>query len=116
MIALLDLQKPFEVETDASDYATGAILLQEGKPICYHYANFSGLILNYPTYDKEMYALVQVVKKWKYYLMGKETIIHIDHQPLKYLQTQSKLQQTRRYRWVSFLQKFHLVIKYKKRT
>ena len=33
-------------------------------------------LLNYPTYDKELYTLVQVVKKWKHYLMGKETIIH----------------------------------------
>jgi len=46
------------VETNTSDYAIGAILLQEGKPICYHSKNFSGAILNYPTYDKEMYALV----------------------------------------------------------
>ena len=63
MLPLLDLQKPFEVETYASDYATGAILLQEGKPICYHSEKFSRAILNYPTYDKEMYALVQAVKK-----------------------------------------------------
>jgi len=36
--------------------------------------------------------------------MGKETIIHTDHQPLKYLQTQSKLQQTKHYKWMIFLQ------------
>ena len=50
----------------------GAILLQEDKLICYHSKNFSGTILNNPTYDKEMYVLVQALKKWKYYLMGKE--------------------------------------------
>lgn len=54
----------------------GAILLQEDKLICYHSKNFSGTILNNPTYDKEMYVLVQALKKWKYYLMGKEKIIH----------------------------------------
>ena len=46
--------------------------------------------------------------------MGKETIIHIDHQPLQYLQIQSKLQQSRHFRWMGFLQQFHLVIRYKK--
>ena len=46
--------------------------------------------------------------------MGKETIIHIDHQPLQYLQSQTKLQQSRHFRWMGFLQQFHLVIKYKK--
>ena len=58
MLALCNLQKLFEVETNASDYAMGAILLQEGKPICYNFKKFSMAILNYPNYDKEMYALV----------------------------------------------------------
>ena len=46
--------------------------------------------------------------------MGKETIINIDHQPLQYLQSQTKLQQSRHFRWMGFLQQFHLIIKYKK--
>jgi hypothetical protein len=98
--ALPNLQKPFKVETDASEYAMGVVLMQEGKPICYHFEMFHGKVLNYPTYDKELYALVQALKKWKHYLMGKETIIHIDHQPLQYLQAQSKLQQTKDYKWM----------------
>ena len=88
--------------------------MQHKKPICYHSETFSKTIINYPTYDKELYALVQSVKKWKHYLMGKETIIHTNHQPLQYLQSQTKLQQSRHFRWMGFLQQFHLVIKYKK--
>jgi hypothetical protein len=49
-------------------------------------------------------------------LLGKETIIHTDHQPLQYLQAQTKMQQSRHYTWMFFLQQFHLVIKYKKGT
>ena len=93
-IALLDLRQPFEIQTDASDYAMGVVLLQHGKPIAFHSETFNGAVVNYPTYDKELYALVQSVKKWKHYLMGKETIVHTDHQPLQYLQSQSKLQQS----------------------
>jgi hypothetical protein len=48
--------------------------------------------MNYPTYDSKFHALVHTIKKWKHYLMDKERIIHIDHQPLQYLQAQSKLQ------------------------
>ena len=48
--------------------------------------------------------------------MGKETIIHIDHQPLQYLLSQTKLQQARHFSWMGFLQQFYLVIKYKKGT
>jgi hypothetical protein len=51
---------------------------------------------------KELYALVQAFKKWKHYFMSKDTIIHIDHQSLEYLQAENKLQQTRRYKWMGF--------------
>lgn len=114
VLVLPDLHQPFEIETDASGFAMGAVLMQGGKPVYYHSETFSGAVSNYPTYDKELYALVQSVKKWKHYLMGKETIIHTDHQPLQYLHSQSKLQQSRNFRWMGFLQQFHLVIKYKK--
>jgi len=80
----------------------GAIILQHGKPISFHYDIFNGVV-NYPTYDKELYALVQSVKKWNHYLMGKETIIHTDHHPFQYLQSQTKLQQSRHFRWMGFL-------------
>jgi hypothetical protein len=114
VLALPNLRQPFEIQIDASNYAMGAVLLQYGKPICFHSETFNGAVINYPTYDNELYALVQSVKKWKHYLLGKETIIHTDHQPLQYLQSQSKLQQARHFRWKGFLQQFHLVIRYKK--
>jgi hypothetical protein len=85
VLALLNLQKPFKVEIDASGYAMGVVLMQGGRHVCYHSEIFHRAILNYPTYGKDIYALVQAIKKWKHYLMGKETIIHIDHQPLQYL-------------------------------
>jgi hypothetical protein len=83
------------VETDASGFAMGAIFMQGGKSICYHSEMFRGGVLNYLTCDKELYALVQGVKKRKHYLMGKEIIIHTNHQPLQYLQAQSKIQRTK---------------------
>jgi hypothetical protein len=82
LIALPKLHNPFEVETDASGYAMGEILVRGRRPVCYHSKVFHGTVLNYPTYDKDIYALVKDIKKWKHYLMGKETIIHTDHQPL----------------------------------
>jgi hypothetical protein len=85
VLSLPNLRQPFEIQTDASNYVMGAVLLQHGKPICFYSETFIGIVINYPTYDKELYALVQSVKKWKHYLLGKETIIHIDHQPLQYL-------------------------------
>ena len=73
------------MEIDASRYSMGVVLMQGGKLVCYHSKMFHNSVLNYPMYDKELYALVQVVKKWRNYFMGKETIIHTNHRPLQYL-------------------------------
>jgi hypothetical protein len=82
VLALQNLQQPSEIEIDASGYTMCAVLMQYRKLICYHSENFNQVVVNYPTYDKELYALVQSVNKCKHYLLGKETIIHIDHHPL----------------------------------
>jgi hypothetical protein len=116
ILSLPNLQQPFDIETDANRYAMGAVLMQYCKPICYHSETFNQVVVKYPTYDKELYALVQSINKSKHYLLGKETIIYTNHQPLQYLQAQTKLQQSRHCRWMGFLQQFHLVIKYKKGT
>jgi hypothetical protein len=74
VLALSNLQQLFEIETDANGYAMGVVLMQYCKPICYHSKKFNQVVVNYPIYDKELYALVQSVNKWKHYLLGKETI------------------------------------------
>jgi penicillin V acylase-like amidase (Ntn superfamily) len=79
---LQNLKNPFEVETDASGYSMGVFLMQGGRHVCYHSKTIHGVVLNYPTYENELYALVQVFNKWKHYLMAKETIIHKNHHPL----------------------------------
>ena len=62
MLTLPDLSQPFEIETDASKVALGAVLKQNGHPVAYHSETFSSAKLNYSTYDKELYALVQAIK------------------------------------------------------
>jgi hypothetical protein len=57
VLALLNLQQPFEIETDANEYAMGVVLMQYHKPIYYHSKTFNQVVFNYPTYDKELYAL-----------------------------------------------------------
>jgi hypothetical protein len=116
VLTLLNLQQSFDIDTDAIGYTMGAVLMQYRKLVCYHSETFNQVVVNYPTYDKELYALVQSVKEWKHYLLGKETIMHTYHQPLQYLQEHTKLQQYRHYRWMGFLKQFHLVIEYKKGT
>jgi hypothetical protein len=58
VLALLNPQQPFEIEIDAIIYAMGVVLMQYRKNISYHYETFNQVVVNYPTYDKELYALV----------------------------------------------------------
>jgi hypothetical protein len=51
--------------------------------------------------------------KWRHYILGKETVIHTDHKPLQFMQTQVKLHNDRHQKWSTYLQQFHLNIKYK---
>ncbi|XP_020262299.1 uncharacterized protein LOC109838254 [Asparagus officinalis] len=92
VLVLPNLQRTFEVETDASSYAMGVVLIQDGKLVEYHSDMFTSAIQNYPTYDKEFYALYQAIKHWRVYLLGKEMVVHSDHKPLEFLHAQMKLQ------------------------
>ena len=114
ILTLLNLQQPFEIEADAYDYVSGVVLIQQGHLVAYQGDMLSYTIQRYPTYYKELYSIVRDFRQWKKYILGKDTIIHVDHKPLQFIQTQGKLQNNRHHKWSTYLQKFHLNIKYKK--
>jgi hypothetical protein len=73
----------------------------------------TGPSLNYSTYDKELYALVRVLETWQHYLWPKEFVIHSDHESLKYIRGQAKLNKCHA-KWVEFIKTFSYIIKHKK--
>ncbi|KAK1602023.1 hypothetical protein QYE76_027128 [Lolium multiflorum] len=113
LLALPDFAKTFEIECDASGLGIGGVLMQNGKPVAYYSEKLDGARLNYPIYDKELYALVRVLEVWQHYLWPKEFVIHSDHESLKYLKSQHNLNK-RHAKWVEFIESFPYVIKYKK--
>jgi hypothetical protein len=112
LLALPDFSKTFEIECDASGVGIGAVLMQDGRPLAYFSEKLSGAALNYPTYDKELYALVRALEAWQHYLWPKEFVIRTDHESLKHLKGQHKLNK-RHARWVEFIETFPYVIRYK---
>jgi hypothetical protein len=92
VLALSDFNKTFEIECDASRIRIGAVLMQDRQPIAFFNEKLSGAALNYPTYDKEFYALVRALETWQHYLWPKEFVIHTDHESLKHLKSQGPLQ------------------------
>ena len=113
LLVLPNFDKIFEIECDASGVGIGAVLMQEGRPICYFSEKLNGAALNYPTYDKELFALVRALQTWQHYLWPKEFVIHTDHESLKHLKGQGKLNR-RHAKWMEFIETFPYVIKYKK--
>ena len=113
LLVLPDFSKTFEIECDASGIGIGGVLMQNGRPVAYFSEKLDGARLNYPIYDKELFALIRVLEVWQHYLWPKEFIIHSDHESLKYLKSQTNLNK-RHAKWVEFLESFPYIIKYKK--
>jgi len=111
ILTLPNFAKTFEIE--CANIGIGVIPLQEGHLITYFSEKLKGSHLNYSTYDKELYALVRALENWQHYLFPKEFEIHSDHEFLKYLKGQSKLNK-RHAKWVEFIEQFPYVIKHKK--
>ncbi|RDX63883.1 Tf2-6, partial [Mucuna pruriens] len=71
-----------------------------------------GTQFNYSTYDKELYALVWALQVWRHCLLSNKFIVSNNHDLLKYLNGQHKLNK-RHSKWVDFLEQFLHVIKHK---
>ena len=114
-----DPDKPFTVEADASEFATGAELSQkdsEGKrhPVAFQSKSLQPAERNYDIYDKELLAIIRAFKEWRIHLLGaKEKVtVYTDHKNLLYFTT-TKTLTTRQARWAEFLSQFNFEIVYR---
>jgi len=85
-----DSNKHFVGETDASNFAVGAILSQEfdGQlhPIAYISYSLTKSEKKYPIYDKELLAIKVALEEWYHYLEGARHpfTIYTDHKNLTF--------------------------------
>ena len=84
ILKIASWDEPFEVITDASNIAVGAVLEQATRPIAFYSKKLDSAQRNYSVYDKEIYAIIIALKHWKHFLYGREFTYH---QALKWLQT-----------------------------
>jgi hypothetical protein len=111
VLVLPDFQKTFQVKCDASGYAVGGILSQDDKPVAYFSKKLDDAKLKYSMYDKEFYAIIQALKKWRHYLIPKEFVLYSDNHALQFVSQQEKLNQ-KHVKWVEYMHNFTFVIKH----
>jgi len=70
--------------------------MKEGRVIAYASRLLRKHEVNYLTHDLELAAVVHALKIWRHYLLGNKSRIYTDHEILKYIFTQSKLNMRQR--------------------
>ncbi|KAA0056238.1 uncharacterized protein E6C27_scaffold226G00020 [Cucumis melo var. makuwa] len=68
VLELVDVSKPFIVETDASEFALGGILIQEGHPIAYESRKLNNAEMRYTVFEKEMFVVVYCLRAWREFI------------------------------------------------
>ncbi|KAJ7943087.1 Retrotransposon protein, putative, Ty3-gypsy subclass [Quillaja saponaria] len=112
VLALPDISKPFEVQTDASDYALGGVLLQESHPVAYESHKLSQAERRYTAQEKEMLAVIHCLRVWRHYLLGSKFIVKTDNTGVSHFFTQPKLT-PKQGRWHEFLAEFDFEFEHK---
>ena len=105
ILAIVDPHKPFVLETDASNRAIGAVLLQDGRPVAYESKKLDRAQQNYFAYERELYAIIHALKKWHHYLYGAQFEIVFDHESIKWFPNQTDLK-GRKARWMPEILQF----------
>jgi hypothetical protein len=118
MLLMLDHSKPFQIESDASKYASGAVLTQtdingDRHPVAFLSKTFTDTEQRYKIYDRELLGIVRALKEWRHYIqgLGHMTLIHTDHRNLTYFRKAQKLSD-RQARWSLFLSEFDIKLQH----
>ena len=93
-----DPKRPVTIETNASDYAIGAICSQPDEkgilhPVAYYSRKLKDPERNYDIHDKELLAIVDALRKWDTYCKttGPRITMLTDHKNLEYWETKHDL-------------------------
>ena len=116
----MDLDRPFRLRCDASDFAIGAELQQEidggWRPVSFFSRKLSASQLNWTPREKETYAIVESLRKWAGVIGYRPVTVTTDHKSLENWTTEKSDTPSgprgRRSRWHSTLAQFDITVEY----
>lgn len=105
-----DPEQKIFVHCDASKYAVGCQLSvgkdwRSARPVAFESKQLNPAQQRYPTHERELFAIIHALRKWRVYLLGTHFEIYTDHDTLLNLKTQPELSH-RQARWVEFLSQY----------
>lgn len=82
VLKYFDVDKEVTIQCDSSSVGLGAVLLQEGQPVCYASKTLTPTERRYAQIEKETLAILYACRKFEMYIIGKDVTVQTDHQPL----------------------------------
>lgn len=82
VLAHFDENKEILIQTDASSYALGSCLIQDGRVVAYASRSMTDTEQKYAQVEKELLSILFACQKFHYYIYGKRTTVQTDHKPL----------------------------------
>lgn len=112
ILALPDMTKSFEVHIDASNFALGRVLMQEGHLVAYESWKLNQTECRYSAHEKVLLAVVHCLGGWRHYLLGSPFIVKTDNTAVSHFMSQPKLSSKQAY-WQEFLPEFNFMLEYR---
>jgi len=112
--------EPFTLYTDASQTAVGSCLAQSDEhgvehPVAYGSQKLTPAQSSWSTIEREAYAVIWALGKYRCIIFGAPVTVFSDHNPLRFL-TENSTKSAKLTRWALALQEYNITLKYTKGT
>ena len=117
-LQVVDFNKPFTLHVDSSDHTVAAVCTQTAgddleKPVAFASAKLTLTQRAWSTIEKEAFAAIWALKRFRNWIFGKPVTLFTDHDPLTFL-TEAAPKSAKLMRWALALQEYDVTFCYKK--